>query len=82
MFDHEKFHVYQLQLEFIGWVSLLIEKAQRFDAGKTAEVRRHLDKVSLSVLFNIAEGNRHRGIRPNRAPATRRGTSDRVGRRY
>ena len=60
MFDHEKLHVYQLQLEFIGWVTLLIDDVQQFDAGKTAEIRRHLDRASLSVLLNIAEGNGRR----------------------
>jgi len=54
MFDHEKLHVYQLQLEFLQWVTPLLEEAQRQDAGKTAEVRKHLDQASLSVLLNIA----------------------------
>lgn len=60
MFDHEKLHVYQLQLEFIRWVTPLLDEVQRRDAGKTAEVRRHLDKASLSVLLNVAEGNGRR----------------------
>ena len=60
MFDHEKLHVYQLQLEFIGWVTTLIDEVQQLDAGKTAEIRRHLDRASLSVLLNIAEGNGRR----------------------
>ena len=60
MFDHEKLHVYQLQLEFIRWATPLLDEVQRKDAGKTAEVRRHLDKASLSVLLNIAEGNGRR----------------------
>jgi four helix bundle protein len=60
MFDHEKLHVYQLQLEFIQWVTPLIDESQRRDAGKTAEVRRQLDRASLSVLLNIAEGNGRR----------------------
>lgn len=57
MFDHEKLHVYQRQLEFIRWVTVFMDEVQAVDAGKTAEVRRHLDKASLSVLLNIAEGN-------------------------
>jgi four helix bundle protein len=60
MFDHEKLHVYRLQLEFLEWVTPLLDEAQRHDAGKTSEVRRHLDKASLSVLLNIAEGNGRR----------------------
>jgi four helix bundle protein len=57
MFDHEKLHVYQLQLEFIRWVTVLMDELQQVNAGKTAEARRHLDRASLSILFNIAEGN-------------------------
>jgi four helix bundle protein len=60
MFDHEKLHVYRLQLEFLEWVTPLVEETQRHDAGKTSEVRRHLEKASLSVLLNIAEGNGRR----------------------
>ena len=36
---------------------MLMDEAQQVNAGKTAESRRHLDKASLSVLFNIAQGN-------------------------
>ena len=57
MFDHEKLDVYQLQLRFIGWVTPLLEEMQQKAAGKTREVRDHLDRSSLSTLFNIAEGN-------------------------
>ena len=60
MFDHEKLHVYQLQLEFLQWVTPLLEEVQKRDAGKTTEVRRQLDRASLSVLLNIAEGNGRR----------------------
>jgi four helix bundle protein len=55
--DHEKLDVYQLQLRFIQWVTVLIEEAQQQAPGKTAEVRKQLDRASLSVLLNIAEGN-------------------------
>ena len=57
MFDHEKLDVYQLQLKFVGWVSPLLEEMQQQASGKTREVRDHLDRSSLSTLFNIAEGN-------------------------
>jgi len=63
MFDHEKLQVYQLQLEFLRWVTPLLDEAQQWDAGKTAEVRRQLDRASLSTLLNIAEGNGKRGQR-------------------
>ena len=57
MLDHEKLDVYQLQLKFIGWVTTLIEEVQQQAPGKTSEVRKQLDRASLSVLLNIAEGN-------------------------
>ena len=63
MFDHEKLHVYQLQLEFLRWVAPVLAEAQQWDAGQTAEVRRQLDRASLSTLLNIAEGNGKRGQR-------------------
>ena len=63
MFDHEKLHVYQLQLEFLGWVTPVLAEAQQRDAGQSAEVRRQLDRASLSTLLNIAEGNGKRGQR-------------------
>jgi len=57
MFDHEKLHVYQRQLEFLSWVTPLLAETQQRDAGQSAEVRRQLDRASLSTLLNIAEGN-------------------------
>ena len=57
MLDHEQLDVYQLQLQFIRWVTALIEDVQQRAPGKTAEVRKQLDRASLSVLLNIAEGN-------------------------
>src|SRR5438874_2061514 len=65
MFDHEKLDVYQLSLQFIAWVSPLIEEAKQTAAGKSSEVRDQLDRASLSALLNIAEGNgkRQRQIR-------------------
>ena len=57
MLEHEKLDVYQLQLQFIHWVTALIEAVQQRAPGKTAEVRKQLDRASLSVLLNIAEGN-------------------------
>jgi four helix bundle protein len=61
MFDHEKLHAYQVQLEFLRWVTPVLLEAQQRDAGNTAEVRRQLDRASLSALLNIAEGNGKRG---------------------
>ena len=60
MFDHEKLQVYQVQHEFLRWVTPLLVEVQR-KHGNTTEVRRQLDRASLSSLLNIAEGNGRRG---------------------
>jgi four helix bundle protein len=57
VFDHEKLNVYQVQLQVVGWVDQLLEEVKRKASGKTREVRNQLDRASLSVLLNIAEGN-------------------------
>lgn len=65
MFDHEKLDVYRLELKFIGWVTPLLEEISQNATRKTAEVRDQLDRASLSVLLNTAEGNgkRQRQVR-------------------
>jgi len=57
MFDHERLDVYHLELEFIAWVTPLIEEAGEIASAKTREVRDQLDRASLSSLLNTAEGN-------------------------
>jgi four helix bundle protein len=57
LFDHEKLDVYQLELAFIGWVTSLLDELKAEKAGRVAEVCDHLDRASLSSLFNTAEGN-------------------------
>src|SRR2546427_664337 len=59
-FDHERLDVYQLQLQFIAWVTPLIEEARGSAAAKTREVCDQLDRASLSALLNTAEGNGRR----------------------
>lgn len=65
MFDHEHLDVYQLELQFIRWVTDLLEEVANVARGKTAEVCDQLDRASLSVLLNTAEGNgkRQRQVR-------------------
>jgi four helix bundle protein len=65
MFDHEKLDVYHLELQFIAWVTPLLEEVSRTAPGKTREVIDQLDRASLSTLLNTAEGNgkRQRQIR-------------------
>src|ERR1051326_4969135 len=50
VFDHERLDVYQLELQFVGWVTPLIEEAKQTAAGKTREVCDQLDRASLSAL--------------------------------
>ena len=65
MFDHEKLDVYQLELQFITWVTDLLEEVSKSAKSKTAEVCDQLDRASLSALLNTAEGNgkRQRQVR-------------------
>ena len=56
-FDHEKLDVYQLELKFIAWVTPLIEEVKASAGAKVRETCNHLDRASLSALFNTAEGN-------------------------
>jgi len=51
-FDHEKLNVYQASLTFITWATELISKVDVKGA-----VKDQLDRASISVPLNIAEGN-------------------------
>jgi len=57
IFDHEKLAVYQLELEFVAWVTPLIFEIKKNPEAMIREVSDHLDRSSLSALFNTAEGN-------------------------
>jgi len=56
-FDHEGLDVYQLELEFISWVTPLIDDAHAASSSKAREICAQLDRASLSCLLNTAEGN-------------------------
>ena len=62
-FDHEKLDVYQLTLQFVAWSSVLLDSIKKSGAERTAEVRDQLDRSSLSILLNLAEGNAKRHLR-------------------
>ena|ERR1035441_6505903 len=64
-FDHEKLEVYRFELDFIEWVTPLLDEAAAAAKGRTREVCDQLDRASLSVLLNTAEGNgkRQRQVR-------------------
>ncbi|MEC5127464.1 four helix bundle protein [Verrucomicrobiales bacterium BCK34] len=51
-FDHEKLNVYQQAIEFVAWVTDLLEAFPRSMAAHD-----QLDRASTSVPLNIAEGN-------------------------
>ena len=58
MFDHERLDCYQVALRFVSWTSSLMKEVrQKQPAGSVGEVFDHLDRASLSCLFNTAEGN-------------------------
>jgi len=52
LFDHEKLKAYQQAIQFVAWVTPLIEKLE-----KARAVRDQLDRASTSISLNIAEGN-------------------------
>ena len=66
MFDHEKLDVYHFELKFIAWVTPLLDEVSALARGRTREVCDQLDRASLSLLLNTAEGNGKRQ-RPVRA---------------
>ncbi|MDZ4401958.1 four helix bundle protein [Prosthecobacter sp.] len=59
-FDHEKLEVYQLELQFIAWLTNLFAEIQSSKTPRLSEVIDQLDRASLSALLNTAEGNGRR----------------------
>ena len=57
MFDHEKLDVYQLSLNFLTWVTPLLQEVTQAHGARVREASDHLDRASLSIPLNIAEGN-------------------------
>ena len=58
--DHEKLDVYQLELQFVAWATDLIVELRDSSKAKKRLIREaasHLDRASLSSLFNTSEGN-------------------------
>lgn len=52
LFDHEKLEVYQHSIEFVENCDQILAKCQ-----KTSSLRDQLDRASISIPLNIAEGN-------------------------
>ena len=59
-FDHEKLDVYQLGLLFVSWTSALFGELRDAKVPLIKEVVDQLDRASISVVLNIAEGNGRR----------------------
>jgi four helix bundle protein len=51
-FDHEKLIVYQKAIAFAAWTGPLFDRIP-----KSAALHGQLDRASLSIALNIAEGN-------------------------
>lgn len=62
-FDHEKLDVYKLEVEFVAWVTELILELKQKPGLSVREACDHLDRSSLSAMFNTAEGNGKRQMR-------------------
>jgi four helix bundle protein len=50
--DHERLIVYQRSIDFVAWADSFIIELEL-----TGEIRSQLDRASISVPLNIAEGN-------------------------
>lgn len=59
-FDHEKLQVYQIELEFISWLTDLFVEVQAAKVPRLGEVIDQVDRASLPALLNTAEGNGRR----------------------
>ena len=60
MFDHEKLDVYQLELKFLTWVTPFLVDIAGPSEAQRRELIIQLDRASLSILLNTAEGNGRR----------------------
>ena len=56
-FDHEKLDVYQIELQFIAWLTDFFLEVSKSRAARCRELFEQLDRASLSALLNTAEGN-------------------------
>jgi len=56
-FDHEKLDVYQIELQFIAWLTDFFLEVSQSRAARCGELFEQLDRASLSALLNTAEGN-------------------------
>ncbi|MCE5279673.1 MAG: four helix bundle protein [Planctomycetaceae bacterium] len=55
--DHEKLDVYQLALRYCAWTQDLIDELDKKNRYRGRHIKDHIDRASLSILLNTAEGN-------------------------
>jgi four helix bundle protein len=60
IFDHEKLDVYNVELQFMTWISDIIHDVCRSPVQHRRELIEQLDRASLSMLLNTAKGNSKR----------------------
>jgi four helix bundle protein len=57
LFDFEKLDVYRVELAFITWMADFLGDIAQSQVPQRRELIEQLDRASLSVLLNTAEGN-------------------------
>jgi four helix bundle protein len=57
LFDHEKLDVYCVELQFTTWIADFLCDVLRSSPQHRRELIDQLDRASLSMLLNTAEGN-------------------------
>ena len=63
-FDHEKLQVYQKSIDFVGWLTDLVSNIkEKKQVVLMSEIMSQLDRASISMVLNIAEGNGRRQMK-------------------
>ena len=57
IFDHDKLDVYALELQFVTWTTDFLDEVSQSPVSRRRELVDQLDRASISVLLNTAEGN-------------------------
>ena len=57
LFDYEKLDVYRVELAFIAWIADFLGDVAQSSVQYRGELIEQLDRASLSVFLNTAEGN-------------------------
>jgi four helix bundle protein len=60
IFDHEKLDVYGVELGFVAWIAAFLDDGSPSPGQYRGELMDQLDRASLSMLLNTAEGNGRR----------------------